>query len=87
MNIIENIDRLVARLRTRHWKPPEIVCGSCKELLDRKIVHHTGDGWLWAWECPNYCGFVEDDAFIKEWPWLRNYVWGKDWEALGFEVV
>ena len=83
--MIAIFDRLIARIRIRKWIAPEKPCGSCGEFPDRLIAHHTGDGWLWAWECPNYCGWMEE--FPSEWPWLRSFVWGRDWEAIGVEIV
>ena len=85
MSIIESLDRLVARIRIRNWKSPDWLCGMCGEPYDRLVAHHTGDGWWYAWECTNYCGWNEDGP--QEWPWIRSSVWGKDWEAVGVEVV
>lgn len=78
-------DNLVARFRMRNWKPSDNHCEMCAELPDRLIAHNTGDGWLFSWECPNYCGWEEN--FIYEWPFIRPSVWGHDLESVGFEVV
>jgi len=79
------LEIFIAYFVVSNWDPPDVWCDDCGELLDRKIAHNTGDGWLLAWECPNYCGSAE--AFIEDWPFKRDYVWTKDLEAVGFEIV
>ncbi len=80
------LDREQTRPQIKELKKPKEMC-NCGKPADRLIAHNTGDEWLVAWECPNYCGWMEEHTPVGFWPWIRDEVWGDDWEAVSVEVV
>ena len=85
LRLLKEMDNFIASFSVARWVPPDVMCNDCGELLDRRIAIHTGDGWLFTWECPNYCGATE--TFIEEWPFKREWVTGDDLADVGIEVV
>jgi len=85
LRLLKEMDNFIASFSVARWEPPDVMCNDCGELLDRRIAIHTGDGWLFTWECPNYCGATE--TFIEEWPFKREWVTGDDLADVGIEVV
>lgn len=53
-------------------------------------VHHTGDSWVWGWDCDN-CGpdeFCWNDGCPGageeyDWPFKEDVAWAKDWKRAG----
>lgn len=52
----------------------------------RAVVHDTGDGWSPSWESEDG---DEGPLLVGDegWPFVEDSATGRDWEAVGFEVV
>lgn len=85
LRLLKEMDNFIASFSVARWIPPDVMCHDCGELLDRVTAVHTGDGWLFSWECPGYCGSTE--AIIDDWPFKREWVTGKDLADVGIEVI
>jgi hypothetical protein len=83
---LTRFDREQAKSQVEDLKRPKLIC-TCGRRVDRLIAHNTGDGWFVSWECPNYCGWAESEIPVGFWPWIRDEVWGDDWESVGVEVI
>ncbi len=72
---------------TRRPKPPTEPC-VCGKPFDRLIALDTGDGWMFLWECENYCGECDPEGINDWWPFLFG-VWatGNQLERIGIEVL
>lgn len=45
------------------------------------------DWFLDQWECILKCGHLEEFTPPGFWPWIRDYVYKDDWEAVGVTVI
>lgn len=65
--------------------PIPITCPDCGEWRTKLCAIDTGDGWVFVWECENYCG---NDGYIENWfPFYFGWCNGKDLKRYGIEVL
>ncbi len=72
------------------WELPDPpICTECGDE-GRPIVHNTGNGWHWGWEC-DCRALVESglpgESHAIEWPFKADYAYVEHWQAAGFTDV
>jgi len=73
-----------AKVKPKWQMPPAPMCGECKKRM-HAAAHHTGEGWDFDWSCD--CGEYVEDPPEFTWPFIDDFVFGRDLEAIGFEVM
>ena len=87
----ENITPWLPKIPTRKPQFPSdaTFCSLCH--TDIKIyAYHTGDGWMFFWDCElQHISYIDGDCgMIIDWfPFLFGWATGKDMGRIGIEVV